>query len=92
MVLDPLTHQVTTIKVDGCKFVVIKEIHCPINLHGCETCVFIVKGKQDEKYYILKDSWILAFHTVSEIEQLTLIHNSLSHWMLRPASGSSIYV
>ncbi|KAG6807655.1 hypothetical protein H0H92_006810 [Tricholoma furcatifolium] len=82
MTLNPNTYEVSSITVkdassgDAEDFAVVKEIHRPINLCGRGTRVFIVQ--RGGAYFILKDSWILASHPVSEIKQLVHIRKRLS--------------
>jgi hypothetical protein len=83
MVLEPSDYRVLKIRVKDTTeekrelqeetFLVVKEIHRPFTLHGRGTRVFIVKGESTGKFFILKDSWILASHEISEIKQLCKI-------------------
>lgn len=61
-----------SVVVDGHTFTFITEIFDSPYLFSRGTRVFIVKDV-NSKHHILKDSWIVATHNVSEIENLKII-------------------
>ncbi|KJA22489.1 hypothetical protein HYPSUDRAFT_122095, partial [Hypholoma sublateritium FD-334 SS-4] len=61
-----------SVVVDGHTFTFITEIFNSPFLFSRGTRVFVVQD-ENEHYHILKDSWILVSHNVSEIENLKII-------------------
>ena len=78
MTVDPLSGNVTKIKVKDQEFNVIKHIHSSLVLFGRGTHVFLVQDK-DGKSHILKDAWLLADHGISEIDILSSISDALKN-------------
>ena len=76
MTMDLLSGDVTSIKVKGKAYHVVKHIHSSLVLFGCGTHVFIVEG--DVGLHILKDSWVLVGHGLCETDVLDKICTVLS--------------
>lgn len=76
MTVDPLSGNVTKIKVLDQEFHVVKHIHSSLVLFGRGTHVFLVRAG-DGKYHILKDAWLLVDHGISEINVLSEINDIL---------------
>ena len=83
MRINPNTFEVTEIDVHnsivGLKtFKVVREIHRPIIPFGRGTRAYIVQETDNGPLYVLKDSWLLASHSISEIDQLRKILSQLN--------------
>jgi hypothetical protein len=76
MTIDRLSGKVTSIIVDNQAFDIIVQIHSSPILFGRGTRVFIVRDANGA-LHILKDSWILASHTTSEITHLKTIQQAI---------------
>ncbi|KJA18805.1 hypothetical protein HYPSUDRAFT_119793, partial [Hypholoma sublateritium FD-334 SS-4] len=76
MTIDRFTGNVLKIRVKDQEFNVVKHIYSPLILFGRGTHVFIVKDHQGS-VYVLKDSWILVEHGLSEIDALQTIKDCL---------------
>lgn len=74
--IDRLTGDPIHVIVDNQKFIFITEIFNSPYLFGRGTRVFIVQSDNDGRYYILKDSWILASHNVSEADNIKMINKA----------------
>lgn len=76
MTIDRFTGNVLKIRVKDQEFTVVKHIYSPLILFGRGTHVFIVKDDKGS-VYVLKDSWILVEHGLSEIDVLQTIQDCL---------------
>lgn len=78
MTVDLFSGNVTKIKVKDQEFNVIEHVYSSLILFGRGTHIFLVQDK-DEKFHILKDTWLLADHGISEINILSSISNTLKN-------------
>ncbi len=76
MTLDPISGDVVRIKAGEEEYRVVKHIHSAIILFGRGTHVFIVEAP-DRRLLILKDSWVLVGHGLSETAVLETIRTVL---------------
>lgn len=88
MTVDPSTLLVTHVRITDTTssgpragstetFRLIREIHRPSRLFSRATRVFVAQSTSSNRFYIYKDSWILASHQTSEIDQLLHIQQTL---------------
>lgn len=70
---DRFTGKPLLVTVENRKFIIITEIFASPYLFSRGTRVYIVIDKEDGKFHILKDSWILSDHAASEIENIKKI-------------------
>jgi hypothetical protein len=75
MTIDLFSSDVTKIRVRNQEFKVIKHIYSSLVLISHGTHVFLVQDKNG-KFHILKDTWLIASHGISEIDTLSSIGNS----------------
>ena len=76
MTLDPISGNISKVKVQDQEFNVVKHIHSSLIIFGHSTHIFLVRAK-DGMYHILKDAWLLADHGISEITVLSKINDIL---------------
>ena len=76
MTLDPISGNISKVKVQDQEFNVVKHIHSSLIIFGCSTHIFLIQAK-DGTYHILKDAWLLANHRISEISVLSKISDIL---------------
>ncbi len=76
MTIDPISGDVLSVKAGTEDYRIVKHIHSAIILFGRGTHVFIVEAP-DGRLVVLKDSWVLVGHGLSETAVLETIRTVL---------------